>query len=392
MTSSVRLGVIGCGGIARHHRSYFAQIDGLVLAGAADALPEAAGDYLAQAPELTPVAPDAQAYSSGASLIESGQCDAVLIATPHHDHPRLAAAALEAGLHVLVEKPIAVSVAEADALLEARSRFPDPVFAAMFNQRTHPIWRTVKSLIDDGRLGELRRTAWTITDWFRTHAYYASGGWRATWKGEGGGVLLNQCPHNLDLFQWFAGMPRRVRAVVGLGRRHPIEVEDEVTAVLEYGNSATGTFITGTGEAPGENRVVLVGDRATVVATLGGPGAGGTAGGASSGGTVTLYACQTPVSAFLRTSPEPFGKPEVVTHDLTPSGEFEDHLAITRNFVNAIRHGEPLIAPAEEGVHGLELGNAMLLAGLEDRAVDLPLCRSAYAKRLDALVAGSAGG
>ncbi|MEM7682341.1 MAG: Gfo/Idh/MocA family oxidoreductase [Planctomycetota bacterium] len=392
MQDSIRLGVIGCGGIAEQHRSYFAKIDGLKLAGATDVAPGAAQAYLdgAKAQNVR-LADGARTHESGQALIASGECDAVLIATPHYQHPEFASVALSAGLHTLVEKPLAVSVADADALLDIRAQHPTPVFAAMFNQRTHPVWRMVKRLIDDGRLGALRRTAWTITDWFRTDAYYGSGGWRATWAGEGGGVLLNQCPHNLDLFQWFAGMPSRVRAVVGLGKHHKIEVEDEVTAVLEYPGGATGTFITSTGEAPGENRLVLVGDKATLIAGLGGGPAtqGGLSGGAAGGGYVQLLENDPPADVFRRDSPERFAKPTVHRYDITPGGPSEDHLAITRNFVQAVLQDEPLIAPAEQGLHGLELGNAMLLAGLEDRAVDLPLDRGAYQARLESLIAGS---
>ncbi|MCZ7640695.1 MAG: Gfo/Idh/MocA family oxidoreductase [Verrucomicrobia bacterium] len=184
---------------------------------------------------------------------------------PHYQHTTLGIAALEAGRHVMVEKPISVHKADAERLLAAHQRHPQPVFAAMFQLRTEPRYLKIRRLIQGGELGALVRVSWIITDWFRTEVYYASGGWRATWKGEGGGVLLNQCPHNLDILQWLCGMPARVRGFCQLGRYHHIEVEDNVTAYLEWASGATGVFITSTGEAPGTNRFELCGTRGKVV-------------------------------------------------------------------------------------------------------------------------------
>ena len=226
----------------------------------------------------------AKTFTSSEAMIRSGDVDAVLIATLHYDHTTIGIDALQQGIHVLVEKPISVHVADAQKLIAAHTD-PKVVFAAMFNQRTDPKYIRTKRLIESGELGEIRRVQWTITDWFRPEAYYASGGWRATWKGEGGGVLLNQCPHNLDLLQWLCGMPIKMPAFCRLGKYHNIEVDDEVTAYFEYPNGATGVFITTTGEAPGTNRLEIVGDRGKVVLES---------------GKITFTRTEVPVAQFSR--------------------------------------------------------------------------------------------
>ena len=246
----VRLGIIGVGGMGSFHADYMKKgcIEGCELVAVCDIDP----DRLTLHQEL-------KRYPEHKALIESGEVDAVLIATPHYAHTWIGIDALNAGLHVLTEKPISVHVADCERLIAAHTANPKQVFAAMFNQRTCRSYRKIKQLIDTGELGEIQRVNWIITDWFRTEAYYASGSWRATWKGEGGGVLLNQCPHQLDLMQWLFGMPDEVRAFCGIGARHDIEVEDQVTAYLEYANGATGVFVTTTGEAPGTNRLEIAG-------------------------------------------------------------------------------------------------------------------------------------
>ncbi|MDI7276624.1 MAG: Gfo/Idh/MocA family oxidoreductase, partial [Anaerolineae bacterium] len=215
----VRIGIIGVGGMGAHHARYLldGQIARATLTAVSDVDPARLEPYSAL-----------QTFTDSRDLIRSGAVDAVLIVTPHYFHTTIGCDALEQGLHVLVEKPISVHKADAERLIAAHKN-TDRVFAAMFQQRTTPHYKEIKKLVDAGELGPLQRTCWIITDWFRPEAYYASGTWRATWKGEGGGVLVNQCPHNLDLFQWIAGMPSRVRAFCGLGKYHDIEVEDEVT-------------------------------------------------------------------------------------------------------------------------------------------------------------------
>jgi predicted dehydrogenase len=220
-------------------------------------------------------------------------------------------------------------------------------------------------MVHDGEIGQISRLSWIVTDWFRTWTYYASGGWRATWEGEGGGVLLNQCPHNLDLMCWITGMmPKRVTAVAHIGKTHPIEVEDEVSAIMEYPNGATGHFITTTGEAPGTNRLEIVGDKGRLVVGR---------------GRISFRRNEVSASEYCRTSRERFRGPDWEDVEVaTPADPPDLHKAITENFVRAILRDEPLLAPGIEGVRGLELGNAMLLSGLTHRPIDLPLDANEY--------------
>lgn len=365
----VRLGVIGCGGMAQSHMNYFGKIAGLKFTAASDVVDASVKRVTEQY--------GVKGFSDGHKLIESGECDAILIATPHYFHPEYSIAGFKAGLHVLTEKPVAVTAKQAERVNQEyeKVRGKGIVYAAMFNQRTRADWRQVRRMVADGTVGELIRVSWTITNWFRTQAYYDSGGWRATWKGEGGGVLINQCPHNLDLFQWFVGMPSRVQAMVGLGKHHDIEVEDEVVAMLEFPNGAVGTFVTSTGEAPGINRLEIAGENGTLVAGDGG---------------FKFIQNATGAREFCRTSTERFATPERVTYQIDPGGKSPEHQGITQNFVNVILgREEKLIAEGTEGIHGLELGNAMLMSGLTGKPVDVPTDRDAFENLLQDLIKNS---
>ncbi len=312
-------------------------------------------------------------FSDSRQLIRSGDVDAVLVATPHYDHTTIGADALRNGVHTLVEKPISVHKADAQRLIAAHTD-PKVVFAAMFNQRTDPHYIKLRDLVQNGELGEISRVNWIITNWFRTQAYYDRGGWRATWGGEGGGVLLNQCPHNLDLLQWLFGMPVRVRAFCGIGKRHHIEVEDEVTAYLEYDNGATGVFITTTGEAPGTNRLEVCAERGKVVVES---------------GKLTWTRNTVAQSEFLRTSKKAFATPETWTIDIPCRSSGGQHTEILQNFTNAILDGTPLVAPAEEGIHSVELATAMLYSSFTEKTVELPLNAATYERHLKKLIKNS---
>ena len=308
-------------------------------------------------------------------FLAEGGMDAVLVATPHYFHPELGIKALAAGKHLLVEKPIAVHKKDAERLLEASRQHPELKKSLMLNQRTLPAHRKIKEMIDSGQLGNLCRISWTITDWFRTQTYYDSGDWRASWRGEGGGVLLNQCPHQLDLMQWFFGLPNRVRASASFGKFHDIEVEDEVNAFLEYPNGLTGNFIASTGEAPGINRLEIAADRGLMVFEK---------------GILTFWRNEELTSEFIKNSKTSFHKPSCWQCNI-PIAETEEaqHTAICKNFIAAIVDNADLIAPLEEGIRGLELGNAMLLSAWRNETVQLPIDTEDFEERLNRLVATS---
>lgn len=340
------------------------KVPGMVLAAVVD-----------QDPERLKAFPDVAQYTTADALLAEDKVDAVLIATPHYSHTTLGAAALEAGLHVLVEKPISVHKADCERLLAAYRPDSGQVFAAMFNQRTDPRYVKLRKLIQNGTLGAIQRVNWIITDWFRTDHYYASGDWRATWAGEGGGVLLNQCPHQLDLWQWLFGMPQKVTAFCQIGRFHDIEVEDSVTAMLEYENGVQGVFVTTTGEAPGTNRLEVVGDKGTI--TIG------------ADDNLSFRKTEVPVSQFCREADSGFARPEVWDISIPAKGKGEQHVGILKNFAAAILNGESLIAHATEGIHSVELANSMLWSTICGRTVDLPLDAEAFEVELKKKIASS---
>jgi len=367
----VRIGIIGLGNMGSAHAKYMNSVAGAKLTAVADHEQEKIDRTLEN---LGDEAKGVRSFAEGSELIEKGEVDAVLIATPHYDHPTLAMQAFDRGLHVLCEKPVAVTAkAAAEVNDKYRGMSKKPVYGAMFQQRTSPQWKEVKRMIDAGDLGEIKRVSWIITDWYRSQIYYDSGGWRATWAGEGGGVLINQCPHNLDLLQWFVGMPNKVTSIVGLGKHHRIEVDDDVTAILEYANGATGTFITTTGDSPGTNRLEITGDRGKLVAERG----------------LTWFRNHQPTTEHLRTTDQAFGKVPCDKHTIELGGKGEGHKTVTQNFVNAILHDEPLIAEATEGINGLELGNAMLMSGVTGRPIEVPTPRDEFDQLIQKLAAES---
>lgn len=360
----VRLGVIGVGNMGTVHANSVLEgkVPGCRLVAVCDSDPARLARF-----------GGVEAFKEGGELISSGLVDAVVVATPHYSHTTIGAEALAAGLHVLVEKPISVHKADCERLISAhRSR--RQVFAAMFNQRTDPLYQKVRELVRGGELGKIRRVTWTITDWFRTEAYYRSGGWRATWAGEGGGVLLNQCPHNLDLYQWIFGMPVAVRGFCRFGRFHKIEVEDDVTAYFEHKGGASGVFITSTGEAPGANRLEISGEQGRLVVEH---------------GRIHFRRNEVAMSEFSRTTEGTFSRPAVWEIEIPVCAGGEQHVGILKNFTNAILRGEKLIAPAGEGIHSVELANAILMSSLRAETVEIPFDSGTYEGLLRGLIASS---
>jgi predicted dehydrogenase len=358
----VRLGIIGVGNMGSGHAA--GVLEGHVkrcdLAAVCDIDPERIKGF------DDPV----KTFVDHRKMFAARVVDAVLIATPHYSHTTIGIDALKAGLHVLVEKPISAHKADCERLIAAH-RKRKQVFAAMFNQRTDPHYGKAKELVKNGDLGDLVRVTWLNTPWFRTQHYYSSGTWRATWAGEGGGVLLNQAPHQLDLLQWICGMPTRVWGFCGLGKRHRIEVEDEVTAYMEYRNGATGVFTTSTGESPGTNRLEIAGDKAKLVVE---------------GDKLLLIQNEMPAGRFSRTVKELFAAPHFESIEIEVDGCGGQHNEIRQNFVDAILDGAKLIAPAREGIHSVELANAMLFSSLTGKPVDLPMNGKAYERRLKRLI------
>ena len=366
--SEVRIGVIGLGTMGSGH---IANIEkGLVknarLAAVCDIVPEKMEKFEGKC----------KCYADSRDLIRSGEVDMVMIETPHYAHTTIGIDSLTCGVHTLVEKPISVHKADCQRLIAAH-KDKKVLFGAMFNQRTDPHYVKLREIIASGQLGEITRVNWIITNWFRSQYYYDCGGWRATWKGEGGGVLMNQCPHQLDLMQWLFGMPSSVRAFCDLGKWHDIEVEDNVTAYLKYPNGATGVFITTTGEAPGTNRLEVCGENGRIVVE---------------DGKITWKRNVVGQGEFLRTTDKMFGAPETWTIDIPAKDNGPQHVGILQNFVDAVLTGSPLVAPAEEGIKSVELANSMLYSSLKGKTVELPLDPAAFERTLKGLIKNSKRG
>ncbi|MDF2650739.1 MAG: oxidoreductase [Paenibacillus sp.] len=360
----VRIGIVGIGNMGTSHAKYLAngEVDGAVLAAVCDVSTERLEWASQQWGERV------STFGSVEEMLASGKVDAVIIANRHFDHPGTAIQAFEHGIHVLCEKPAGVHALHVREMNEAAAK-SGAVFSMMYNQRTNPLYVKLKDLISSGELGQIRRTNWIITTWYRPQSYYDSGGWRATWAGEGGGVLLNQCPHQLDLWQWVTGLsPKRLRAFCSFGKYRDIEVEDDVTAYVEYENGATGVFITTTGETPGTNRFEIVGENGKIVVE---------------DNKLTFWRLRTPEPEFNRTFKGSFGQPESWKFEIPISGKETSHMGITQNFVDAIRKGTPLIAPGEEGINGLLLSNAMLLSSWNDDWVNLPMDEKSFHEQLN---------
>ncbi len=360
----VRLGIIGFGNMGQNHAT--ALLAGKVPRCEVVAACDPFEANLKKFPQL-------RGFASPEELFAAKCVDAVLVATPHFQHTSIGIAALNAGYHVMIEKPVSVHSADAKRLIAAH-RDPKQVFATMFNQRTDPYYQAIRRMVRDGELGAIRRVNWTITNWFRTHAYYGMGGWRATWKGEGGGVLLNQCPHNLDLFQWIFGMPQRITGYCTFGRYHDIEVEDDVTAYLEYADGSHATFITSTGEAPGTNRLEIAAERGRVV---------------YEDDKLTWLRNEMPMGEFSRTSPEAFGRPKAEEVVIPAHGHGGQHVEILQNFTAAILDGAPLIAPGADGIHSVELANSILMSAWTGKTVTMPFDSDAYEAELNRKIATS---
>ena len=354
---NVRFGIVGLGNMGSFHVDTFAHVRG----GTLSAICDASAPHLEAAGKKTP----ARRFEKYQDMLASGEIDAVLVATPHFLHPEIALAAFDRDIHVLCEKPLAVTVKQGRQVIDAASKHPELKFGMMFQMRTSAIYRKLRELIAQGELGPISRLTWIATDWFRTWTYYASGGWRATWSGEGGGVIINQCPHNLDLVHWLTGLtPARVTAVGFVGKTHPIEVEDEVSAVIEFEGGAIGHFITTTGEAPGTNRLEIAGDRGRIVAE---------------NGKLHFHRTRQSVRDVREASKDAFVNMETWDIDVPlHHGTTEAHTAITQNFTNAVLSDEPLIAPAADGLRQIELGNAILMSALTRRSLDLPIDADEY--------------
>ncbi len=363
MKNTVRVGIIGIGNIGSVHakKIFEGKVDGMTLSALCDNDPKRIAVLREQFCDI-------DVYSSHTELIESGKVDAVIISTPHYDHPPIAIDAFRHGLHVLSEKPIGVYCSAAKEMITAAEE-SGKLLAIMFNQRTNKLYRKAKELVESGEIGEIRRSVWIVTNWYRKQAYYDSGNWRATFAGEGGGVLMNQAPHNLDLWQWICGKPKKIYSVCPLGKYHSIEVEDDATIYAEFENGASGVFITSTGEYPGTNRLEIVGSAGKLVIE---------------NGRLTLAKLEMDEREYNLTEDSFKNKISLTEIDDEP---YNGHIEILKNFASAILYGDKLIANGYDGLDQLSICNAAYLSSHLESAVSLPIDDNDYLdllkKRID---------
>jgi len=363
-SGSIRIGVVGLGNIAQQHIKNV--LEGHVRHAKLTAIcSRSESDYTRSL--------GVAHFTDYRELIASRLCDAVVVATPTYSHLDVGAAVLDAGLHLMMEKPMGLSIAEGEELV-ARANRSGAVAALMLNQRADPLFLRMREIVVSGDLGDLIRVNWTMTNWFRPEVYFQVSDWRATWRGEGGGVLVNQCIHNLDILQWICGMPSSLRAFCRFGRFHDVEVEDDVTAYLEYDNGATGIFVGSTGEAPGNNRFEIIGDSGSLV---------------FDGKTLTVSRNEVSTAQFNRETREMFGMPGSSSEPLSIDRAVNQHAILLSNFVESIRNDESLIAPLDDGLSSLAIANGMLMSTWTDSKVDFPIDAVEYSRLLQQKIESS---
>ena len=358
MKGSIRTAVIGMGNMGSQYAALLAagQVPGMELAAVTRVRPEMLAARGLVLPAGLPVYPTADALFAA---VDRGELalDAVIIATPHRLHEQQAVDAMQRRLAVLCDKPAGIASAAARRMEQTRPA--GLVCGYVFQQRTFPTYRMIRQLVRSGELGKLKRVSWTVTDWYRSNAYYAGSGWRGSWQKDGGGTLLNQCPHNLDMLQWICGMPARTRAFCHNGKYHPIPVEDEVTAYLEWPGEATGVFVASTGEAPGVNRLEIALDDGLILCEPEG---------------VRIARLDRPEREYRSAPGTGFEKPAARWQTLPMEKGPDAYAAVLRNFAACIRAGDPdgLLAPWAEGRKSLTISNAVYLSSWTGRTVELP--------------------
>lgn len=362
----IRYGIVGLGNQGSYYLGLF--LDGKIENGEISALCDHNINKLNKAAERCG-GRQVRAFLNYKEMLDSGVCDAVLVETSHYIHPEIVSECLKRGINVICDKPAGVYTKQVREMNEVAKK-SEAHFAMMFNQRTNCVYRKMKEIIASGGIGELQRVNWIITNWFRTQKYYDSGSWRATWNGEGGGVLINQCPHQIDLVQWVVGkMPKTVRGFCQYGKWHDIEVEDEVTAFFEYDNGATGVFITTTGEAPGGNRLEISGTKGKLLCE---------------GQKLTWYKLVEDILEWSAKAQDAFSMPKMEIIESETDGKNEQHAGIINNFTNALLGKEEFFVDGTEGINGVELMNAIEFSGWNGgKKIVLPVDEDEYLKELN---------
>ena len=361
MSNKVRLGIIGLGAEGGMYAQFLAdgRVPNMEIGAICDILTEKKEDADKYGVPF---------FEDYKEMVTSGKVDAVVTTVPHYLHPEMGIFALENGIHALVEKPVGVYTKQANELIEYAATKPELKFGVFFNQRTNQLYKDLRELIQSGELGKLRHTSWIITTWWRPQGYYEQSDWRATWGGEGGGVLVNQAPHQLDLWQWICGVPNSVFAKAQYGFKRDIAVEDEVNALVSFDDGATGTFITCTHDMMGTDRLEILCDAGKVVV--------------DNSNKVTISRLNQPEHELSKgMSMDEVGKlfkgeldmSQFLTTEVKDYGSVwgEQHCEVMRNFAAAVQGEEELLAPGADGIHGVRLANAIHLSSWTGQEVSI---------------------
>ncbi len=365
----VRFGIIGVGNMGSGHSKNL--LEGKIENGVLTAICDLKDSKL-EAIKALPGAENVATFKDYKEMLHSGLIDVVIVAVPHYFHPPMVIDALNAGLHAISEKPAGVYTKQVKEMIAVAEK-SDKLFGMMFNQRTNCLYRKMREMVQNGEVGDIKRVNWIITDWYRPQDYYDSGDWRATWRGEGGGVLFNQCPHQLDLLQWIVGMmPNKMQAHCHFGKWHDIEVEDDVTAYMEFPNGATGVFVTTTADAPGTNRFEITGTRGRLVCE---------------NGQLIFDKLEIDEREHCKTA-KGFATPKCERGiTVETDGKNEQHVGILNNFANAVLGLEPLFVNGVEGINGVELMDSMMLSQWLGHEVALPIDDDLYLAELSKRIA-----
>jgi UDP-N-acetyl-2-amino-2-deoxyglucuronate dehydrogenase len=374
MMNQVRLGIIGIGAQGGSYAGFISEgkVKNMVIGAICDIDP-------AKQEMCAEQYPDVPFYDNYIDMLESGNVDAVVTTVPHYLHPEMGIEALKRNIHTLLEKPAGVYTKQVKELNDFAATKPELTFGVFFNQRTNPLYQKLKEMIDNGEIGKIRRTNWIITTWWRPQGYYDQSAWRATWEGEGGGVLVNQAPHQIDLLQWICGMPKKVYSNVKYGFQRNIAVEDEVTALLDYGNGATGVFITATHDVVGTDRLEIMGDNGKIIV--------------DDSKKITIKRLVKPepemnktmnmmdiAKIFMGGDTSDIYSEEVIEFESVWGAQ---HISVLENFAANILDGTPLIAPGSDGIHGVALANAIHLSSWLGKEVELPIVEEVFLAELN---------
>lgn len=367
--NKIKYGIIGVGNQGSYYAKMFA--DGKIENGVLTALCDNNENKLKTAKEK--YGGGYEYFSDYSEMLKSGLIDVAMVETPHYQHPQIVMDCIENGINVICDKPAGVYTKQVKEMNDYAEKH-NVKFGMMFNQRTNCVYKKMREIIAAGDIGSIQRVTWIITDWFRTQSYYDNGSWRATWKGEGGGVLINQCPHQIDLIQWIVGeMPVKVRAVCHYGKWHNVEVEDDVTAYFEYKNGATGVFITTTGEAPGTNRFEVSGSKGKLLCE---------------DGKLIWFKNDRDCIEVCKTSDKGFDTPACEKVVVETDGENPQHAGIINNFTNSLLGIEKQFVQGVDGINGVELMNAIELSGWNNgEEIALPIDEDRYFNELNEHIA-----